>query len=268
MYFQNNIRFLRKRKKRTQGDVAHALDLKRSTLSGYENNVAEPDLQTLINFSDYFNIPSDVLLRENLSNYSEREIQMLESGSDAYVKGSNLRVLSHTVQGDNKENIELVNDKAKAGYTRGYADPEFIRELPSFRLPFLSSNRTYRTFQITGDSMLPIPSGSWVTGEYVQNWQALKDGDAVIVLTLNDGIVFKIMENHLKGKKEVKLHSLNPEYQPYSIPATEIMEIWKFVHYISPDMPDALPPDIEIHKAIANMQQDINDLKEQLGKKE
>jgi transcriptional regulator with XRE-family HTH domain len=266
MYFQDNIRFLRKRKKRTQDEVAHALDLKRSTLSGYENKVAEPDLHTLVKFSDYFNISADVLLRENLIRYSEREIQMLESGSDAYIKGSNLRVLSYTVQDDNEENIELVNDKAKAGYTRGYADPDFIRELPSFRLPFLSSNRTYRTFQITGDSMLPIPSGSWVTGEYVQNWQAVKDGTAVIVLTLNDGIVFKIMENHLKDKKEIKLHSLNPEYQAYSIAAEDIREIWKFVHYISPDMPDALPPDIDIHKAIANMQQDINALKKHLDK--
>ena len=39
MYFSSNIKFLRKRKSRTQDEVATALKLKRSTLSGYENSV-------------------------------------------------------------------------------------------------------------------------------------------------------------------------------------------------------------------------------------
>ena len=39
MYFTSNIKFLRKRRGRTQDDVAFALNLKRSTLSGYENGL-------------------------------------------------------------------------------------------------------------------------------------------------------------------------------------------------------------------------------------
>ncbi|MCK7533612.1 MAG: hypothetical protein MZV63_22565 [Marinilabiliales bacterium] len=31
-----------------------------------------------------------------------------------------------------------MQEKAKAGYTTGYADPEFIGDLPLFNLPFLS----------------------------------------------------------------------------------------------------------------------------------
>ncbi|MFW5805562.1 MAG: XRE family transcriptional regulator [Bacteroidales bacterium] len=268
MHFNKNIKFLRKRNNRTQNQVAEEMNIKRSTLSGYENNVAEPGLDTLIRFSDYFNLPLDIIIKEDLSTFSERDIQKWEAGSDEYLKGSSLRILSHTIDDDNTENIELVNNKAKAGYTRGYADPDFIRELPSFRLPFLSRERTYRTFQISGDSMSPIPDGAWVTGEYVENWLAIKDGEAVIVLTLNDGIVFKIIENHLKSKKTVMLHSLNPEYEPYHIKADEIKEIWKFVNYISPCLPEALPPDIDIHKAIANMQKDIDALKKMSTKSE
>lgn len=266
MYFHENIRLLRKRKRLTQSELAGELGLKRSTLSGYENRIAEPDLKTLISFSDYFKIPVEIILKNDLSSFSERDIQMIEQGSEEYIKGNNLRILSYTVNDDNRENIQLVNDKAKAGYTRGYADPEFIRELPGFRLPFLSENQTYRTFQINGDSMLPIPSGSWVTGEYVQNWLAIKDGTAAVILTLDDGIVFKIIENHLKQKKELVLHSLNKEYEAYKIKADEIKEIWKFVNYISPEMPESLPPDIETHKAIANLKDDIDEIKEQIKK--
>ena len=98
----------------------------------------------------------------------------------------------------NRENIELVTEKAKAGYRTGYADPEYIGELPVFNLPFLSDKRKYRTFQLKGDSMLPIPDGSWVTGEFVQDWMEVKNGKAYIVFTLDDGIVFKIVETSFR----------------------------------------------------------------------
>jgi hypothetical protein len=74
----------------------------------------------------------------------------------------------------------MVPEKAKAGYTTGYSDPEFISELPVFQFPLLSKNKKYRTFQISGDSMLPIPEGAWVTGEYVQDWSLIPSGTACI----------------------------------------------------------------------------------------
>ncbi len=53
MYFDSNIKLLRKRKKRTQDEVAEQLQMKRSTLSGYENRVAQPGVDVLLLFSDY-----------------------------------------------------------------------------------------------------------------------------------------------------------------------------------------------------------------------
>ena len=47
MFFSSNIKFLRKRRERTQDDVAGALNMKRSTLSGYENEVAQPSIQAV-----------------------------------------------------------------------------------------------------------------------------------------------------------------------------------------------------------------------------
>jgi len=157
MYFASNIKFLRKRRGRTQDDVAAALNLKRSTLSGYENGVAQPGIEILVTFSRYFNMSIDTMLKIDMTKLSESQLGELERGYDAYIRGSNLRVLTTTVDQENLENIELVPEKAKAGYTTGYADPEYIGELPRFRLPFLSGKRKYRTFQLKGDSMLPIP---------------------------------------------------------------------------------------------------------------
>ncbi|MBR3711200.1 MAG: LexA family transcriptional regulator [Bacteroidales bacterium] len=237
MFFSSNIKFLRKHRGRTQDDVAFALNMKRSTLSGYENEVSEPNIEALVAFSKYFNIAIDTLVKIDLSSFSEGQLSQLERGFDAHLKGSNLRVLATTVNTDNDENIELVTEKAKAGYATGFADPEYIKVLPTFTIPFLSRDRKYRTFQISGDSMLPIPDGAYVTGEYVLDWTNVRNGQPYIILTQDDGIVFKIVENKIEDEGKLTLSSLNPLYKPYDLAATDIKEVWKFVHYISAEMP-------------------------------
>ena len=265
MYFASNIKFLRKRKGRTQDDVAAALDLKRSTLSGYENGVAQPGIDVLVSFSGYFNLSIDTLLKIDIAKLSESQLGELERGYDAYVKGSNLRVLATTVNSGNRENIELVNEKAKAGYTTGYADPEYIGELPVFHMPFLSDKRKYRTFQLKGDSMFPIPDGSWVTGEFIQDWTELMSGKAYIVFTIDDGIVFKIVENNIRKNGRLTLFSLNPLYEPYEIHINEVKEIWKFVNYISSELPEPVMPEKQIFQSIAIMKNDLQRIKARLG---
>jgi transcriptional regulator with XRE-family HTH domain len=266
MHFAPNIKFLRKRRGRTQDDVAVALNLKRSTLSGYENGVAQPGIEVLVSFSRYFNMSIDTMLKIDMSKLSESQLGELERGYDAYVKGSNLRVLTTTVNDDNQENIELVPEKAKAGYTTGYADPEYIGELPRFRLPFLSDKRKYRTFQLKGDSMLPIPDGSWVTGEFVQDWRDIKNGKAYVVFTINDGIVFKIVENNLESDGRLVLYSLNPVYEPYEVHINEVKEIWKFVNYISNELPEPVLPEKQLIQAVAAMKNDLERIKAKIGK--
>lgn len=266
MYFTSNIKFLRKRRGRTQDDVAAALNLKRSTLSGYENGVAQPGIDILVSFSGYFNMSIDTLLKIDMTKLSESQLGELERGYDAYVRGSNLRVLTTTVNAENRENIELVPEKAKAGYTTGYADPEYIGELPVFRLPFLSDKRKYRTFQLKGDSMLPIPDGSWVTGEYLQDWMDIINGKAYVVFTLDEGIVFKIVENKIATDGKLILYSLNPFYEPYEVHINDVKEIWKFVNFISSELPEPLMPEKQLFQSIAVMKNDLERIKAKLGK--
>jgi transcriptional regulator with XRE-family HTH domain len=237
--------------------VAHALDMKRSTLSGYENQVAQPGIEALLAFSEYFSIAVDTLIRVNLSELTESQLSQVERGFDVYLKGSKLRVLATTVDQENNENIELVNEKASAGYTSGFADPDFIKVLPTFQLPFLSRNKKYRTFQIAGDSMLPIPDKSWVTGEYVENWLSIRSNYPYIVLTLDDGIVFKVVENRIKHDGKLKLISLNPLFEPYEIDAAQVKEVWKFVHYISSEMPEPNMPREKLMDEVQSLKKQV-----------
>lgn len=265
MYFAKNIKLLRKRRGRTQDDVAVALDMKRSTLSGYENEVAQPGIEALIAFSKYYKISVDTLLKIDFSALKESELSQLEKGYDTFYSGSNLRILATTVDSGNEENIELVNEKASAGYTTGFADPEYLKVLPAFQLPFLSKQKKYRAFQISGDSMLPIPSGSLVTGEFVQNWNLIRDGQAYIILTLTDGLVFKVVQNLLKKEGKLRAYSLNQLYEPYDIDGKEIREVWRFVHYISSEMPEPNLPREELAKAVAQLKRDVDMIKHEIG---
>lgn len=260
MFIQSNIKFLRKRRGRTQDDVSNFLGMKRSTYAGYENGVAEPGISELRMFSDYFRISMDTLVRINLAVMPDSQMRQLEDGYDVYIKGSQLRILATTVDKQNRDNIELVAEKAKAGYKRGYADPEYIRELPVFQLPFLSPERKYRTFQISGDSMLPIPDRSYITGEFVENWDNLKNGDPCIILTKDEGLVFKLIEKDFRHRRLV-LHSLNREYESFQVDVGEITEIWKFIHYISSEMPEKVPLEHELFSAIANLKREVEEIK-------
>jgi transcriptional regulator with XRE-family HTH domain len=267
MHFSNNIKLLRKRRGRTQDEMSNFLELKRSTLSGYENGVAQPNIEALVAFSNYFNISIDTLIKIDLSKLSESQLGEIERGYDVFITGSRIRVLATTIDSNNEENIELVPEKAKAGYTRGYADPEYIKELPVFNLPFLSKEKKYRTFQVQGDSMLPIPDGSWITGEYVQDWKSLKNADVCIILTLNEGVVFKIVENNIASDKSLKLFSLNPVYDPYIMPVSEITEIWKFTNFISNQIPEPKLAKEDLLSTVAMLKHEMNKIKEQISAK-
>lgn len=262
--FASNIKILRKRRGRTQDDIAFTLGMKRPTLSGYENEVAQPGIDSLLAFSKYFGISVDTLLKIDLSQLSQSELSQLEKGYDIFITGSKIRILTTTVDGSNNENIEVVNQKASAGYRVGFADPEYIKVLPTFHMPFLSRDRKYRTFQISGDSMLPIPDGSWVTGEFVQNWNLIRDGQPYIILTLDDGIMFKVVSNYIKQDAKLTLHSLNPFYEPYDIGIKDVREVWKFVHYISSAMPEPNLPREDLAVTVATLKKDMEKLKKQV----
>ncbi len=265
-YFGSNIKLLRKRRGRTQDDIAFALNMKRSTLSGYENGVAQPGLEALVLFSGYYNVSIDTLVKTDLGGLSESQLRQLERGYDVYMTGSRLRILATTVDQHNEENIELVSEKAKAGYRSGFADPEFIKVLPTFQMPFLSRQKKYRTFQVSGDSMLPIPDGSWVTCEFVQNWQLIRNRHAYVIHTLDDGVVFKVAENLIRTEGTLRLHSLNPLYEPYEVHVNQIREVWKFVNYISSEMPEAANTFNErLSGQVSRLQQDMEAIKKRLG---
>lgn len=205
-----NLKYLRKLRGWTQEEFATKLKIKRSLLGAYEEERAEPRLEVLEQISDMFKLSLDELLRSELGetkgNYlAKRRAQKLASGS---------------------QEIPFVPVKAAAGYLAGFSDPEYIDELNTFTLPMLSGGN-YRAFEIVGDSMLPTPSGSIIIGEMTPSLDDVKSNQTYVIVSRNEGIVYKRVMKNGKTKGKLTLVSDNTSYQPYNVNASDILEIWK-----------------------------------------
>ncbi len=253
-----NIKYLRKVRNLTQDQLADKIGVNRAMIGSYEEGRAVPKLPALQILSHYFNVSIDSLVNIDLSTESSSagETQNIDS------TGKNLRILTTLVDRSDKELITLVPVKASAGYAKGYSDPDYMETLPKFSLPFteLSRERTYRAFQISGNSMEPIPSGAYIICEYLQNWSDVKGGKTYIVVTKDDGVVYKRLYNN--DNDTLLLKSDNPEYNPYTIPLNSISEIWKALGYISFSLPE--PDEMHLGKLAAmvyKMQTELDELK-------
>ena len=269
-----NLKFCRRELALTQAQMADKLGIKRSLVGAYEEGRAEPRLATLVNMARLFGITLDQLVTTDFSKKKNTKIIGSVPAPDASAEGevddqpepstpggTKLRVLALTVDKDQNENIELVPYKAAAGYLNGYADPEYLEVLSKFRLPMLSQTGTYRAFEIAGDSMLPIASGTVIVGRYVEDWTSIKDGTPSIVVSSKDGIVFKRVYNKVRSNAMFVLHSDNPHFSPYDVKVDDILEIWEAKSYISSTFPIAELSLERVASLVLDLQQQVALLK-------
>jgi len=205
-----NLRHLRTTRGWTQEEFANKLKIKRSLLGAYEEERAEPRIEVLEVIGTLFKLSLDDLLLKNLGDskssfLARRRAQKLASGV---------------------AEIQFVPVKAAAGYLAGYADPEFIDELNTFTLPMLAPGN-YRAFEIIGDSMLPTPSGSVIVGERIESLEHVKSSNTYIVISKQEGIVYKRILKNARSKSKLTLVSDNPSYQPYHVEADDVLEVWQ-----------------------------------------
>lgn len=207
----SNLKYLRKLRGWTQEEFARKLNVKRSLIGAYEEERADPRLEVMEIVADIFKLSLDDLLRKDLSN-----------NSGSYLS----RRRQQKLMGADRNVIYFVPVKAAAGYLTGYADAEFLDELNTFTLPMLSGSN-FRAFEIIGDSMMPTPSGSIIVGEKVDDPDSVKNNAACIIVTKNEGIVYKRIQRNNRSKNKLTLVSDNPAYNPYQVELEDIIEIWQ-----------------------------------------
>ncbi len=214
----SNIRFLRQLKGLSQEQLADDLKVTRSRIGGYEEARNEPPIDLLIRLSEYFHIAIDALVRGDLK----------KTNLDGLMKiGKNRILFPILLDSDGNDMVELIPLKASAGYTRGYADPDYIEKLPQMKLPFLPSGK-HRAFPIKGDSMPPIREGSFVIAKFLERFEEVKMGQTYIIVTKEDGLSYKRIMAFNKKEGAYELHSDNKLYAPFKVKAHDILEIWEY----------------------------------------
>lgn len=227
MYLGKNLRYLRKQKGLTQSDIADKLDIKRTMISAYEEGRSEPKLASLNILASVFHVSVDELLNRDIEVQGKLPLQEPQ-----------LKILTIAVDKEDHENITMIGQKASAGYLNGFSDPEYIEQLPQFQLPNLSRNATYRAFEIKGDSMLPLVSGTIVIGAYVDQIKDIKNGKTYVLVTASEGVVYKRVFNYLEENGKLFLSSDNEMYKPYEVAGAEVLEVWEAKAFISTDFPN------------------------------
>ncbi|GAA4847553.1 helix-turn-helix domain-containing protein [Algivirga pacifica] len=253
MFFNINLKYLRQLHNVTQQELGDAVGVSRKNIGAYEAN-REPRLDILLNIANYFNVSLDDLMQKDLREQALQEAKRKEALT-SFAAGDQMRVLSITVDHTDEEYIEMVPEKASAGYSSGFADPEYLRELPKYQLPFLDHYNTYRAFELSGDSMLPLQSGDIVIGMLVTDWTSVKDGDTCILVTA-EGIVFKQVFNTIETTGKLLLKSTNPIYPHYDMSIEEVREVWKYTAHIGRAFPD-LQGDEALKQAVETLKDQL-----------
>jgi transcriptional regulator with XRE-family HTH domain len=262
MNISKNLKSLRKQNSLTQADLAQKIGVNRSLIGAYEEGRAEPKLKTLMVIAKQFGYALDDLVAGDVSTIKSNKKKFLVDTA-----GSSLRILPIAIdRSEDRELASLVPVKAAAGYLQGYGDVDFIESLPHFTVPYpeLPQDRTYRVFQIHGESMLPLASGSYVLCEYMQDWSRVRSDECYVLLTKDDGVVYKRVINRLAEENKLTLKSDNPDFQPYDVDADKVLEVWKAVGYTSFQLPDgAYQPQgmRELTQLVLEMKRDLDVIK-------
>jgi len=246
-----NLKYLRKKHEISQQQLADLLDIPRSTLGDYERAHTEPSISTMVQICNHFKVSVDDLVRGDLS-HAELEI----------VRTKDFRVLAISVDGDNRQNIELVDTKAAAGYLDNFQDPGYIKELPKLYFPNVPEG-TYRAFEIDGDSMIPLSPGSVVICSYVENLTEIKSERTYVIATHLEGVVYKRVLVNPDGES-ITAVSDNPTYPPFKVPFRDIAEIWQYYAHLSfTDSKSTL--DDAVDQKLQDIQETVTYIKERMN---
>lgn len=244
--FGKNLIYLRKSHHWTQSALAKKLQIARTTLGDYEREKTEPNFEMLTTLSELFGVDIDALITSPL----------YESGSAlVYGEGSKRRyvnpdsVIMHA--------IDLVDTKAEAGYLESFQDPEYIRDLPKLYMPHLPANE-YRGFEIEGDSMWPMESGTIIIGVKVEALESLRDQRTYIIITKRDGMVYKRIRKN-QNQNSLTAISDNPVFPAYEIDYDSIAEVWQYYAHIG-FFDTASSADLDLLKKLEDIQQKVTKL--------
>jgi transcriptional regulator with XRE-family HTH domain len=132
---------------------------------------------------------------------------------------------------------------------------DFLRSLPTISLPFITSDRS-RAFELGSD--FPMQN-SIVVGTGISDWSDVNDGKFYILVTHQQGVIYRRVYNQVKIKGALLLSSDNPSIPSFEISIKDVVEIWEVNSFISQQLP-------EPHISLERVKNIVDDLTNELDR--
>lgn len=138
--------------------------------------------------------------------------------------------------------VSVVGQYAAAGYLKGFADEEYIDELP--KVPFFIDHEVkgkYMGFEVRGDSMDNNSTNSIVEGDtlicrqikpelwynklHIQKWY-------FVIVHREEGIIVKQIIDHNPETGDITIHSLNSFYPDRVLNLRDVAQLFNVVQIV------------------------------------
>jgi len=182
---------------------------------------------------------------QNFSSFSENQ------------HNSNNKSLNEIPQKNFEIRIPYVKRTQIKDYLANYTKIEYIKTLATFSMPFVSSEKS-RAFEMGSDFPL---QNSIVIGNAIDHWTNILDGKFYILITPQQGVIYRRVYNQIKVKGTLLLSSDDSSIPSFEISLKSIAEIWEVSAFMSKELPE---PRISLERAkslIEELSLELNQLK-------
>ncbi|MGI4883975.1 MAG: S24 family peptidase [Janthinobacterium lividum] len=210
---------------------------------------AEPSFPTLVDFlkafpavsGDWLLLGAGAMMREGAQPAPAKdEAASTKIAAPTKFEASHsdgLRVLTVTVDKDDEENTVLFPREAQAGYPTRMNDAVYLKDMKPYHIPGFEGG-SYRAFEVDGLSMAPtFGNRDIVVCSYVDRWHLLKPWECYVVVTQENLLLKRIGDVITDRRGTVELFSDNPGYDPYTLPVSDLVQLWQVRGYLSTAVP-------------------------------
>ncbi|MES2518292.1 MAG: XRE family transcriptional regulator [Bacteroidota bacterium] len=151
----------------------------------------------------------------------------------------------HTVSNPTKAEVEsspkntskvipYVKTNVVKDYITNCQKSDFLRSLPTISLPFITTEKN-RAFEMGND--FPMQN-SIVIGNGISDWSEIQDGKFYVLVTNQQGVIYRRVYNQVKIKGALLLSSDNSNIPSLEIAIKDIIEVWEVNSFISQQLPE------------------------------
>jgi transcriptional regulator with XRE-family HTH domain len=270
IFLAENIKRLRLRKGVSQAAMAASVGFPRTTLSSYEQNAAQPDIDGLLVIAAYFGVDLNDLLTQQLAT----DVPVNEKGR---INKTDKRVKEHVVAKPKdygseppltvaseppalyRLNVLDVEGKSTAAILQILQDADKALIAPNLYLPNLGPGQHIR-IQVTGNSMHPLIKDKdiVIATKVPEGPSGLKDGQVYLYLGKDDS--FDCRRLYRSGNDQVEMVADNEDHKRYTRQADDIQMLFKVQQVHSSNLEKYQQ---DSRQEIANIWKAIGELREE-----